>query len=304
LLRSRRLLAVAATALGILAVPGSAGAAIVNNGDFETGTLSGWQTDIQGPSAWVAYSGTTVGMFTVPDPPQGNFAAITTQNNPSRQILYQDVTVPPGGSASRLSLLAYYTAAAPILSPDTLSIGVPNEQYRIDVMRPSAPVDSVAPSDVLATVFRTLTGDPDTLGPTQKTVDLSAFAGQTIRLRAAVAVTDNELNGGLDAVSIESNAFSLGQATRNKRKGTATLPVTVPGAGTLALSGKGVKGTSAASKSVAVQGGTTNLLVKAKGKKRKKLNRKGKVKVQVTVTYTPTGIPGNSETAKLKLKKT
>jgi hypothetical protein len=302
-MRVSRRIAGLAVAVALLVVPGSAGAAIVNNGDFETGNLSGWQTSNQGPGNWFAYGGTVapLSMNSIPAPPQGSFAAIADQTNVSRQILYQDVTLPPAGSQVRLSLIAYYTADALIVSPDTLDVSsTENEQYRIDVMRPGAAVDSVASGDILATVLRTQTGAPIVLAPTQKTADLSAFAGQTVRLRFAVATTNDNLDGGADAVAI--NGLTVGQATRNKKKGTAALPVTVTDAGTVTLAGTGVK-PSSASKSVAVQAGTTNLLVKAQGKKKRKLNRKGKVKVQVTITYTPTGAAPLSETAKLKLKK-
>jgi hypothetical protein len=303
---SRRLAGIA-IAVGLLSAPAAAGAAIVNNGDFETGNFSGWQVANSGPGQWVVYTGTSTpdGEIDLPAPPEGTHAAVTEQSNPSRQILYQDIAIPTGGSVNQLSLITYYIADASILSPDSLGFPPPpfSEQYRIDVIKPTAPLDSVAPADILATVFRTFAGDPAEIAPTTKTADLSAFAGQTVRLRLAVVADVNELNAGVDAVSLKSNAFTLGAATLNKKKGTAQLPVTVPDPGTLALAGNGVKGTSAASKSVAVQGGTTNLLVKAKGKKKKKLNRKGKVKVSVTVTYTPSGVPASSQTAKLKLKK-
>jgi hypothetical protein len=115
-----------------------------------------------------------------------------------------------------------------------------------------------------------------------------------------------------DVATIPSNADTLGKVKRNKHKGTATLAVNVPGPGTLALSGKGLKPrragrTSRASASLAVSGaGTVKLLVKAKGKAKKMLNKKGKVKVKVSVTYTPTGdAPGspNTQTKRVKLVK-
>jgi hypothetical protein len=295
-------------AVALLAAPGGAGAAIVNNGDFETGNLSGWQVSTTDPGqGWFAYSGTSSPLndFSIPAPPQGNHAAITDEEGEGLHVLYQDMTLPPGGSVNQLGLFVYYDSQAPIASPNSLDFsGGANQQYRIDVIKPSAPIDSVAAGDVLMTVFRTLAGDPQTLGPTVKTADLTAFAGQTVRLRLAEVDNQFFFNAGADAISINSNGFTIGAATRNKKKGTAQLPVTVPDAGTLTLSGKGVKGNSAAaSKSVAVQGGTTNLVVKAKGKKAKKLKRKGKVKVNVTVTYAPSGLAGSSQTAKLKLKK-
>jgi hypothetical protein len=297
-----RLLAIGIGVLALLAAPGAASAAIVTNGDFETGGLSGWQVSTTDPGeGWFAYTGTSTPLTDnpIPAPPQGSHAALTDENGPGLHVLYQDVTLPPGGSTNQLSLFVYYDSSASIVSPDSLDPdGAANQQYRVDVLKPGTPVDSVAPSDVLRTVFRTLAGDPTTLDPTQKTADLTPFAGQTVRIR--LAEVDNQLffNAAADAISVKSNGFTLGSATRNKKKGTALLPVTVPDAGTLALTGNGVK-----ARSFTVQGGTTNLPVKVKGKKKRKLNRKGKAKASVTITYTPTGLSGNSQSTKVKLKK-
>ena len=306
----RRLLGFIAVGLLTLAVPGAASANLLTNGDFETGSLSGWQqSDASSGSSgsWFAYTGTSTPLFSnpVPFPPQGTYGAVTDQGGPGRHLLYQDFTLPPGPGESRLSLFVYYHSDAPITAQNNLDFtGPANQQYRVDVMRPTAALDSVASGDVLLSVFRTLTGDSDTLGPTTKTVDLGALAGQTLRLRFAEVDNSGPFNAGADAVAVDTNAFTLGTATRNKKKGTATVPVTVPDAGTVTLTGNGVKPAAAdASKSVAVGAGTANLLVKAKGKKKRKLNRKGKAKVTVTITYTPNGLPANSKQLKLKLKK-
>ena len=108
------------------------------------------------------------------------------------------------------------------------------------------------------------------------------------------------------AVAKPSNRFSFGKAKLNKKKGTATLDVIVPGPGELALSGKGVKPASAAGALTARSvpaAGTVQLPIRATGKKKKKLKRKGKVSLSVAVTYTPTfGDPGTQST-RVKLKK-
>jgi hypothetical protein len=96
---------------------------------------------------------------------------------------------------------------------------------------------------------------------------------------------------------VVSNLFSFGKPKLNKKLGTAKLPVTIPGPGTLVLSDKeGVE--QRKSPTVA---GTVNMLVKAKGRK-KELLATGKVRVNVRVTFTPTGGTANSKSKTLVLK--
>jgi hypothetical protein len=108
----------------------------------------------------------------------------------------------------------------------------------------------------------------------------------------------------LDPAIRYTTAFTIDGITRNKKKGTATINVTVPNSGTLTGSGKGVKASSAGaviSKSVGV--GQAQLKVKAKGKKQRKLSQKGKVKLKVAVTFTPSGGTPQTQSLKVKLKK-
>ncbi len=73
-------------------------------------------------------------------------------------------------------------------------------------MKPSAPLTSIDPADILLAVFRTATGDPPVLLPTMKTADLTPFAGQTVRLRFAEVANQGFFNASTDAVSIASTA--------------------------------------------------------------------------------------------------
>jgi hypothetical protein len=191
-----------------LAAPLNASAASVKNGGFEN-LLSDWLPQNLGPGQWYAYSGTS-SPFGVPiaAPPEGSFAAVSDESNPSTPILYQDVALEPTATHT-LSLFVYYRSAAPIAvpSPDSLlysPISTPNQQYRIDVMKASAPLTSVNPADILLNVFRTKVGDPTVLLPTFKTVDLTPFAGQTVRLRFAVVANVAPFNASTDAVTITS----------------------------------------------------------------------------------------------------
>jgi hypothetical protein len=109
----------------------------------------------------------------------------------------------------------------------------------------------------------------------------------------------------LDRAIQYAASFTVDGVTRNKKKGTATIKVTLPNSGELVGSGKGVKASSAgqAAISKAVGVGTAQLVVKAKGKKRRKLNEKGKVKLNVALSFTPAGGSPQTQSLKVKLKK-
>jgi hypothetical protein len=213
----RTLLALVAVLLVAL-VPGRAAAATVVNGDFESGSLNGWQVQRATEAGnWFAYQGTEppigrhLGAGPLQPPPQGTYAAISDLADPDTLLLYQEVTL-PAGSSDQLSLLAYYSSRVPIAvpSPDTLSVaeevlgGQPNQQFRIDVMRAGSPLESLDPSDVLLNVFQTAPGGPTVMKPTKLTADLTPFAGQTVVLRIAVAAHQELLNAGIDEVQITS----------------------------------------------------------------------------------------------------
>jgi hypothetical protein len=102
----------------------------------------------------------------------------------------------------------------------------------------------------------------------------------------------------LTAVVDPANAFNIGATARNKKKGTATLPLSLPNPGQVVVSGKGVKGSS---KSVGP--GSAKVKIKAKGKKRRALDETGKVNLAAKVTYTPTGGDPSARTRKVKLQK-
>jgi N-acetylneuraminic acid mutarotase len=95
-----------------------------------------------------------------------------------------------------------------------------------------------------------------------------------------------------------SNLFSLGKPKLNEKLGTATLPVTVPGPGTLVLSDKGV----VKQEKTATAAGTVHLLVKAKGQRKQLLQATGKARVNVEVTFAPTGGTASSKSRSLVLK--
>jgi hypothetical protein len=128
----------------------------------------------------------------------------------------------------------------------------------------------------------------------------------------AQAPPTNQLPGeevlvNADVAPIPPNGFTFGKVKKHPNKGTATLPVNLPGPGTVALSGKGLKGkqlqVSSTAKSAAQ---VVKLLIKAKGKAKGALGSSGHAKVKPSVTYTPvgevTGVP-NTLSRKIKLIK-
>ncbi len=79
--------------------------------------------------------------------------------------------------------------------------------------------------------------------------------------------------------------FSIGKLKLNKKKGTATLKVSVPGPGRLVLSAKGIRKVS---KRVA-KAGLVTLAIDPQGKAKKRLDRSGKLKLKLSISFTPKG---------------
>ncbi len=294
-----------ATALMIGTTATGAQAAPVVNGGFETGDLSGWTTNVTGASAsgdWFAYSASNllpplsaVLNSPVASPPEGTHASLTDMINPGRRTLYQDVALDPAepGLGLTLSLYVYYRApqsnAFKSPSPDSVDPSAPggNQQFRVEVMKPSAPITSVDPADILATVFRTNTGDPLTLTPMQVSADLTPFAGQTVRLRFTEVDSNGIVNASTDDVRIVTTkppapTIQFSAPTRDRKQGTATLPATVNGAGSVVISGDGIATTTVE----ATAAGTIQLPVTPvsplKGKVKK--DRKGQANISATFT--------------------
>jgi CubicO group peptidase (beta-lactamase class C family) len=78
-----------------------------------------------------------------------------------------------------------------------------NEQFRIDLIAPTAPIDSVADTDVLTTIFATSPTDPVEQHPTEVSTDLSAWQGQTVRLRLAQTDNRGPLRAAVDNIRLQ-----------------------------------------------------------------------------------------------------
>jgi D-alanyl-D-alanine carboxypeptidase len=180
--------------------------------DFESGALTGWRAVGGGSGGWFVYTNGSKPPdparsdpnvpFDVPDPPQGRFAAVSDTNGPGTRILFRDVKL---DGRLRLHVSVFYAGVGGFNSPNTLAYDEPraNQQFRVDLVAPSAPIDSVAQGDVLANIFKTSAGDPDRREPSPVSVDLSRWAGQTVRLRLAVTDNNGPMRAGVDNIRFE-----------------------------------------------------------------------------------------------------
>ena len=180
--------------------------------DFESGALTGWRAVGGGSGGWFVYADGSRAPdparsdpnapFDVPDPPQGKFAAVSDTNGPGTRILYRDVKL---DGSFMLHLSVFYAGVGGFSSPRTLAYDEAgtNEQFRIDLIAPSAPIDSVAHRDILVNVFKTSAGDPDRREPSTVSVDVSRWAGRTVRLRLATTDNAGPLRAGGDDVRFE-----------------------------------------------------------------------------------------------------
>lgn len=182
------------------------------NWNFERGDLSGWHTRSRGSGAWYAYADGTKPpnpaetdpnvAFNVPQPPQGRYAAVTDMTAPGSRILYRDVTL---DGRMKLQFEMFYDNAGEFSSPASLEFDgcQANQQFRVELMDPSAPADSTAAKHVLATIFTTAAGDPQKLAPKTITFDLSQWEGKKVRLRFAQVDNRGPLRAGIDDVRLE-----------------------------------------------------------------------------------------------------
>ena len=151
-------------------VPPVPGACLLVNNDFEAGGLCGWQfTPDSGSGTWVSNDSTFDPAS--PDGPiapcGGNYSAITNPTGPGLRVLSQDVAIPAAGS-----VILEWTD---IIRNHAGVFENPNQQFRVQIRNP---IDD----SILTTVFATNPGDNAFNTCTPRCADISAFAGQTVRV--------------------------------------------------------------------------------------------------------------------------
>ncbi|HEY1853224.1 MAG TPA: NHL repeat-containing protein [Solirubrobacterales bacterium] len=98
---------------------------------------------------------------------------------------------------------------------------------------------------------------------------------------------------------VPTNLFQLGRLKRHRANGTATLLVTVPGSGALALGGRGIHQVARHPGAAA----TVALPIRLLGKARRGLLAAGRRRVAAAITFTPDGGSARNESRKLTLVK-
>ncbi|HWH20969.1 MAG TPA: hypothetical protein VN671_10575 [Solirubrobacterales bacterium] len=201
------LLAIAALAL----TASAAGAAGPLEGGFEGG-LSAWtRTSFYGQTEWIPQTTADAEEefeFSAPIPAAvGPYVATTDYRGNDTALLSQSFPLPTASNLN-LSLYLFYESATPtgVPTPDTLFVKPSgegdNQQVRVDVLKSNAPVESLSPNDILATLYASPVGGPLKLEPTLLGADLSQFAGQMVTLRIANAVSAGTMKVGVGAVSL------------------------------------------------------------------------------------------------------
>ena len=213
------------------------------NGSFElnggelSNAFAGWTVvDPFGGDAgsWLVQTGgsSPLAGFRVRRPTDGSFAAMADQFGPGTHILYQDVLVPTRGPAFLSFDLFLNNPVGDYAAPATLSANrFPNQQFRMDVMSPDAPVAGLG-SGVLRAVYRTEPGDPRNSGYRTITVSLGEFRGRVVRLRFAEVDNQGNLEVGIDRVTVGRRSGPVKPIHIRDRATAAPIPF-APEAGPL-----------------------------------------------------------------------
>ena len=207
-------LAVAACAAFLALAP--AHASVIVNGGFESGFASWVRVNQLGSDgSFLLQTGVAspLNADPVPAPPSGSTAAMSDGFGPGSRVLYQDFLATPGSQTLSFDLFIGNRADR-FATPASLDFALTNQngaltlnqQVRVDLLRAGADPFSLAPADILLSLYASQVGDPLVIGYRTFATDvgavLGAHSGELLRLR--FAETDNlaQLQLGVDNVAI------------------------------------------------------------------------------------------------------
>lgn len=192
----------------------SANAASLSNGNFETGSLSGWKsksTDKE-DGRWMIHEKGEDGPNDILQNfynPKNTYQAVGAQPyGESGMILYRDIKLPPKAQLKSATLsfsYAYRNFTTSWAVTDSLKDVYgedANQQFRIDLLKASGDPWTFADSKVLKTVVKPKSFSPFKQKHKTKKVNLTKYAGQKVRIRFGVAVNMSPLLLGVDNVKL------------------------------------------------------------------------------------------------------
>jgi hypothetical protein len=201
----------------------------LKNPGFETGEFRPWKTFDDGSGEWFVYrKGDKLpeppaprrgggGLERLPKPPQGKRAAFLTQDGPGFHVLHRVLKPRSGAELNKLRFFLFYRNTADrFWSPNHFEFGeaplrgmdgppkAPNQQVRVDLMKRRAPLDSLKPNHILATLLRTRAND-DLRQPYTKLRANLTNLGIDRKFRLRIAEVDNQSNlfVGVDGLKLK-----------------------------------------------------------------------------------------------------
>ncbi|MBI5383577.1 MAG: M36 family metallopeptidase [Verrucomicrobia bacterium] len=160
---------------------------LIVNGGFESG-LANWTRDDVGAGGWVTANSiyNPVGNEGPQPPLAGSSSALCQQYGNGRHVLWQEVAVPASAWPVQLTWAQRVHNHGPSFAT--------NQQFRVEIRD--------ATNGVLWVPYSTATNDALLTDWTNRTVDLFAFRGQTVRIAFVEEDTLGALNVSLDNVSL------------------------------------------------------------------------------------------------------
>jgi hypothetical protein len=208
-MRSRGIVAgTVAVAVGVASVALAAPVSVPNGG-FEEGTFAKWERFERGGGNWQIYAVKPRGIGPiVPAPPEGDFAALLTQSNPGVNILHRVLKLKRDAVNKLKFQLFYENTYERFHSPKNFKFGGggmvplprgggggdPNQQLRVDLMKPKAKIKSLRNKDILATLLWTKPGDPLEQPYEAIRANMTKLGIDSKRVRLRIAEVDNRGN--------------------------------------------------------------------------------------------------------------
>jgi hypothetical protein len=199
------------------------------NGGFESGSFKPWKVKDPGGGDWYVYKGRTIvdkgpgplrGLVgpRFYRPPRGRFAAAAWQDGPGLNILHRVLRL-KDDEVNKLSFfLAWRNSQNRFYTPKSFDYGGgsvprgingppanPNQQFRIDLLKRRAPVDTLNKKHIVAKLFRVKRGTRSSRRYKRQRYNLTKM-GIEGKVRFRVAEVDNQgvLPVGIDHVKLKS----------------------------------------------------------------------------------------------------